>query len=267
MNVRNIYLIATVTFMEMIRKGIFYLLLFFSAGIIIFSYYMNFFTLGPQSPIIKDFSLSSISFFSLILTIVLSLTLIPSELESKTIYPIISKPVRRYEYILGKYFGVIFLIIINLFILTLLLMGILLAKEGFINYAIVKASSLILAQCMIICAITILLSIIVSPPVNFSFMAFILIVGNLSNAYIGYLIGMMLTSSSGFMMNIVYLFTIFMQAVKIILPTFAFFNIKDAIAHSYYVSGFYIFEVILYAVMYTSFILMLSYIVFEEKDL
>lgn len=267
MNIRNIYSITTVTLLEMLRKGIFYLLLFFSAGIIIFSYYMNFFSLGSQAPIIKDFSLSSISFFSIILTIVLGVTLIPSEIENKTIYPIITKPVNRYEYILGKYLGIICLIAINLIILTLLLTGILLMKENVLNLGVLKAMILVLAQCMIIGSITVLLSLWVTPPVNFSLMALILIIGNLSNAYLGYLIGMMLTASSGVMMGLVYAVTLILQAVKIVLPTFAFFNIKDAIVHSYFVSNFYIFEVVLYSVLYTSFILLVSYIVFEEKDL
>lgn len=267
MNIRNIYNIAAITLAEMLRKGIFYLLLFFSAGIIIFSYYMNFFSLGSQTPIIKDFSLSSTSFFSIILTIVLSLTLIPAEIENKTIYPVISKPVKRHEYILGKYLGVISLIMINLLALTLLLMGILLIKENLINYGILKATTLIFAQCMIVCAITIFLSMIVTSPVNFSLMFFIIIIGNLSNAYLGYLIGMMLTASSGVMMTLVYTVTVILQAIKVVLPTFAFFNIKDAIVHSYFVSNFYIFEVVLYSVLYTSFILMATYLVFEEKDL
>lgn len=267
MNIRNIYLIADVSFKELIRKGLFYLILFFSAGIILFSYYMNFFSLGPQTPIIKDFSLASISFFSVILTIVMAITIIPFELENKTIYPILAKPVRRYEYILGKFCGIIALVALNLLILSVLLMAILLFREGGINYGVLKQTSLVLVECMIVCSITLLLSLIVTPPVNFSVMFFIFLFGNLSNAYIGYLVGIMLSGPSGAMKSFVYGIAFIMQALKIILPSFSFFNIKDAVVHNYFISNFYAFSILFYGVLYTSFVLMMTYLVFEDKDL
>lgn len=267
MNLRNIYLISAITFKEMIRKGLFYLVLFFSAGIILFSYYMNFFSMGSQTPIIKDFSLSSISFFSVMLTMALCVTLIPFELENKTIYPILSKPVRRYEYILGKFFGVMLLIALNLFLLGVLLITVLYLRESALNYIIFKAAILILAQCMVVGAITILFSFIVTPPVNFSLMFFIYLFGCLSNAYIGYIVGMMIINAGGITTFFTNVTAFLLQAFKIILPTFAFFNIKEAVVHGYLVSGFYVFEVVVYALLYASFTLMLAYLIFENKDL
>ncbi|MFH1452410.1 MAG: ABC transporter permease subunit [Armatimonadota bacterium] len=267
MNLRDIYLISMITFKEMTRKGLFYLILFFSGGIIVFSYYMNFFSLGSQAPIIKDFSISSMTFFSVVLTIALSMTLIPAEIENKTIYPILSKPVRRYEYILGKFFGVMLLVALNLVILTVLLSIILGFKEGSLNFIIFKAGLLILAECMVICALTIFLSMFVTPPVNFALMFFIFLFGNLSHSYVGYIVGIMLAGASGAAVWLTYITAFIMQAVKTVLPTFALFNIKDAIVHGYAVSNAYAAEIILYALLYTSCVIMLTYLKFEDKDL
>jgi ABC-type transport system involved in multi-copper enzyme maturation permease subunit len=67
-----------------------------------------------QSKLIKDICVATISIFGILITIFASASVIPSEVENKVIYTVLSKPIRRYQYLLGKFIGVQMIILINL---------------------------------------------------------------------------------------------------------------------------------------------------------
>jgi len=64
--------------------------------------------------LIKDICVTTISIFGVLITIFISASVVPNESENKVIYTVLSKPVRRVQYLLGKFLGVQFIIIVNL---------------------------------------------------------------------------------------------------------------------------------------------------------
>jgi len=96
-------IIAKNTFKEVIRDKILYNILFFAILIIGFSVLLGKLSLGEQLKMIKDMGLSCISLFGTIIAIFVGISLVFKEIDKKTIYTIIAKPVSRKQFLLGKF--------------------------------------------------------------------------------------------------------------------------------------------------------------------
>src|SRR5216110_2355193 len=102
------------TLTELTRLKVFYVLLVFALLLIGSSIFMAQFTFQQEFQILKDISLGAMSIFSSLLAIVATARLIPQDIEDRTVYTILAKPVPRFEYLLGKLFGVLLLLAISI---------------------------------------------------------------------------------------------------------------------------------------------------------
>lgn len=80
--------------------------------------------------LIKDICVTTISIFGMLITIFISASVVPSEVENKVIYTVLSKPVRRIQYLLGKFVGVQMIILVNLLLMAGLFFVAIWSKEG-----------------------------------------------------------------------------------------------------------------------------------------
>ena len=81
------------------------------------------------SKLVKDICVTAISIFGVLITIFISASVVPNEVEQRTIYTVLSKPVRRFQYLLGKFIGVQLIVIVNLLLMTALFFIAIYAKE------------------------------------------------------------------------------------------------------------------------------------------
>jgi ABC-type Na+ efflux pump permease subunit len=125
----RIYVIARNTLTEALRQKVLNLLLLFAVITIGSANFFTQFTFDEQLKFLKDFSLGAMTFFGVLIAVMGTAQLIPSELESRTIYTILSKPVRRFDFLLGKFMGMIALLGIFLLLMTLVFAAVLLLKE------------------------------------------------------------------------------------------------------------------------------------------
>src|SRR6266699_544065 len=105
--------ITTNTVTELTRQKVFYILLIFALVLIGSSVFMARFSFQQEFQMLKDVSLGAMSIFSSLLAIVATARLIPQDIEDRTIYTILAKPVPRLEYLLGKLAGVLLLLAIS----------------------------------------------------------------------------------------------------------------------------------------------------------
>lgn len=122
-HIRGPWTIAVYTWREGMRKKILIAILLLSILVIFGSTFMTAFlpqiTIGEvqtdtESKIIKDICVTAISIFGILITIFISASVVPNEVENKVIYTVLSKPVRRFEYLIGKFIGVQLIVILNL---------------------------------------------------------------------------------------------------------------------------------------------------------
>ncbi len=117
------------TFTGLIRLKVFCFLLLFALLLIGSSLFFARLGFQAEFQILKDVSLGAMSIFSSLLAIVATAQLIPRDLEERTVYTILAKPVARSEYLIGKLLGVLLLLALSILIMTALFLGLLFFRE------------------------------------------------------------------------------------------------------------------------------------------
>ena len=255
--------IAINTFKEAIRDKILYNLLFFALLMIGASLLLATLTVGEQSKIIIDIGLASINIFGVLIAVFLGIGLISKEIEKRTIYNIIAKPVPRYQFLMGKYIGLLLTIVVNTVIMGAGLYLVLISNElswGHsifnVNFDIWKAIYLILIELMVITAIALLFSTFSSSStLSAIFTIAIYIIGHLTEEL--KLIGNNLQNFKlKETINFFYYF----------LPNLDNFNVKGRVVYGLEVSGAYLSLVTLYGIFYIAAMLFLSGMIFQKRD-
>src|SRR6266853_2310338 len=125
----RIYAITTNTLTELTRLKVFYVLLVFALVLIGSSVFMAQFSFQQEFQILKDVSLGAMSIFTSLLAIVATARLIPQDIEDRTVYTILAKPVPRLEYLLGKIAGVLLLLAISTLVMSAVFLAVLYARQ------------------------------------------------------------------------------------------------------------------------------------------
>jgi ABC-2 type transport system permease protein len=128
-SLRRLLAITTNTLTELTRLRVFYVLLIFALLLIGSSVFVAQLTFQQEFQILKDVSLGAMSIFTSLLAIVATARLIPQDIEDRTVYTILAKPVPRIEYILGKIFGVLLLLVISTAVMSALFVAVLYTRE------------------------------------------------------------------------------------------------------------------------------------------
>ena len=133
--------ITTNTLTDLTRQKVFYVLLIFALLLIGSSVFMARLTFQQEFQILKDVSLGAMSIFTSLLAIVATARLIPQDIEDRTVYTILAKPVPRFEYVLGKLAGVLLLLAISTLIMSALFTAVLYAREQTVLHETVRQMS------------------------------------------------------------------------------------------------------------------------------
>src|SRR6202140_4604157 len=122
------------TLTELTRQKAFYVLLIFALLLIGSSIFMARLTFQQEFQILKDVSLGAMSIFTSLLAILAAARLIPQDIEDRTIYTILAKPVPRFEYVLGKLAGVLLLLAISMLVMSAMFLLVLYTREQTMLY-------------------------------------------------------------------------------------------------------------------------------------
>src|SRR5947207_7885672 len=129
------------TLSELTRLKVFYFLLIFALLLIGSSIFMAQLTFQQEFQILKDVSLGAMSIFTSLLAIVATARLIPQDIEDRTVYTILAKPVPRFEYLLGKIAGVLLLLAISTFVMGAAFLLVLYVREQAMLHATLRHMS------------------------------------------------------------------------------------------------------------------------------
>jgi ABC-type transport system involved in multi-copper enzyme maturation permease subunit len=251
----KIHAIMINTFREAIRDRILYNLLIFALLIIGGSILLGTLTIGEQQKIIKDMGLASISIFGTLIAVFVGIGLVYKEIERKTIYNIISKPVHRYQFFIGKYLGLILTLLVNVLIMTGGFLSIIYFMDGSIQFGLVKAIFLIFMELAMITAIALFFSTFTTPTLSATFTLAIYVIGHLSQD--------LKVFGAKSELPWVRRLTGFLYYV---LPNLQNFNIKGLVVHNLPLPANFILLSFLYSLLYTGILLMLAICIFGQRD-
>src|SRR5437667_6505295 len=123
---------------ELTRLRVFYVLLVFALLLIGSSIFMAQFSFQQEFQILKDVSLGATSIFTSLLAIVATARLLPQDIEDRTVYTILAKPVPRFEYVLGKIAGVLLLLAISTLVMSAAFLLVLYTREQAVMHATLR---------------------------------------------------------------------------------------------------------------------------------
>ncbi|MFN7981510.1 MAG: ABC transporter permease subunit [Vicinamibacterales bacterium] len=122
---RPIGVIALNVFRESVRDKVLYNLVFFAVVLMGASYLIGQLTAGQDVKIIKDLGLAATSIFGLFIAVFIGIGLVSKEVEKRSIYSLLSKPIERYQLVIGKYLGLVLTLAVNLAVMALALYAVL----------------------------------------------------------------------------------------------------------------------------------------------
>src|SRR5262245_57958636 len=122
---RAISLIAFSVFRESVRDKVLYNLVFFAILLMGASYLIGQLTAGQDVKIIKDLGLAASSIFGVFIAVFIGIGLVSKEVEKRSIYGLLAKPIHRYQIVIGKYLGLELTLAVNLAVMALALYAVL----------------------------------------------------------------------------------------------------------------------------------------------
>ena len=251
---KQVWAIASNTFREAIRDRILYLLLVFALVFIASAQVLSLLTVGSEEKIIKDLGLASISLFGVLTAIFIGVSLVSKEIDRRTVYTIVSKPIHRYQFVLGKYFGLVLTLLVNTVVMTFWFYLILLFK-GFADPGLLLAVYMIFLELLLVTALAILFSSFSTPILSTLFALSLYLVGHLSWSL--NLLRDRLTGSAGRWVC---------RALYLILPNLEIFNIKGDVVHGTPIPAGLPLWATLYLAGYGVVVLSAACLIFQRKD-
>ncbi|MBC7503626.1 ABC transporter permease [Candidatus Gracilibacteria bacterium] len=247
--------IALNTFREMVRNRFFSLIIFLSVILIALSLGLDSLALGENKRVIIDFGLSFLELSGLAVILLLAGGLIAREIEGRTIYLILSKPIRRGMIIFGKFTGFAFVLLLVVLIELAILIAILYSQGIIIDMIFALAVIGIFLKLLSLLALSLFFSTIVSPGLAMFMTIASTIIGHGGYVVLEYAI------RSG---NVVYMY--FARGVLILFPNLASLNLKNLVATTAIVNIESYLIAFALSVIYLSIILCLAAWIFERKS-
>ncbi len=250
--------IALNTFRESVRDRILYNLIFFVLLLVGASVFLGELSMSQESKIIIDIGLSSMRIFGVLIAIFIGIGLVYKEIDKRTIYSLLAKPIHRSEFILGKYFGLCLTLLVNSAVMALgISLALLFVKKGAdpIQAKIWPAVYLIFLELMLVTAISLMFSSFSSPALSALMTFFLFVIGTFSAD----LKLFAATVGVGFV-------KVVCTSLYYILPNLDNFNFIASAAHGNTPTASMVGAATLYAMLYISALLAVTVLIFQKRN-
>src|ERR1700686_618372 len=181
--------IAANTFREAVRDRVLYNLIAFALLLSGAAIFVGQISIDIEKLVVINLGLTAVSLFGLVIAIFIGIGLVSKEIEKRTLYTVLSRPVRRWEFIVGKFFGLAGTLVVNTFLMAIGVFGALfffahqLPPPGAL---VLGALFFIVLQFLIICALALLFSSFSSPLLAAVFTFSLFVIGSFAEDLRGF---------------------------------------------------------------------------------
>ena len=250
--------IASNTFREAVRDRVLYNLIAFALLMSGAAILVGQISIDIERLVVINLGLTAVSLFGMIIAIFIGIGLVSKEIEKRTLYTVLSRPVRRWEFIVGKFFGLAGTLVVNTFFMAIGVFASLLYVSHHFQRPdawVLVALYFIILQFFIITALALLFSCFSSPVLSAVFAFSLFLIGNFGNDLRGF---------AGMTHGLTrWLAT----AAAYLVPNFAALNVISSVAHEQPVAGQLVMDNTAYAVIYTCMVLCGAVLIFDRRNL
>ena len=268
MGMGRIWHVAANVFKESVRDKVLYNLIVFALLLIAVSYLLGQLTAGQDVKIIKDLGLAAIATFGLLIAVFIGIGLVWKEMERRSIYSLLAKPIRRYEFILGKYAGLALTLFVNVAVMTLAFYAVLAyldtqfpdsVRASWLAPAtdagMLPAIGLIFMELLLVTATALFFSTFSGPFLSAGLTLGLWVIGHF-NADLRNFEAVVEFPAAAYAA----------RALYYVLPNFAAFDIKAQVVHALPVPSGYAATTAAYGVVYIALLLVGAIAIFSKKD-
>ena len=261
-------LVAVNVFKESVRDRVLYNLVAFAMLLIAVSYLLGQLTAGQDVKIIKDLGLAAIATFGLLIAVFIGIGLVWKEVERRSIYSLLSKPMRRHEFVLGKYAGLALTLFVNVAVMTAAFYAVLAYMNTQFPESVraswpapatdpgmLRAIALIFLELLLVTAIALFFSTFSGPFLSAALTSGLWVIGHF-NADLRNFEDVVESRVAAYLAHGLYY----------VLPNFAAFDIKTQVVHALPVPGSYLVATAAYAVAYIALLLTAAVVIFSRRD-
>jgi ABC-type transport system involved in multi-copper enzyme maturation permease subunit len=260
--------IAINVFRESVRDKVLYNLVLFAVLLIGASYVIGQLTAGQDVKIIKDLGLAATSVFGLFIAVFIGIGLVSKEVERRSIYSLLAKPIHRYQLVIGKYCGLVLTLAVNVTIMTAALYGVLTYMSlsysaetqrawdtPALHASLLAAVVLIFVELTLITAIALFFSTFSTPILSAALTFGLFIVGHFSSDLRNFQDVVDSPAAARLARGLYW-----------VLPNLAQFDVKNEVVHGQPVPLGYIAMASGYAALYIAMLLVVSAFIFSRRD-
>jgi Cu-processing system permease protein len=251
--------IAGTTFREALRERLFHNLLAFAVLLVVGSLTISQLTLGEQSRIIANIGTSATQIFGTLIAVFLGVGVITREVDRRTCYPALARPVSRAGFLIGKYIGLLVTLTLNVVLMAAATAAVLFlyrTDSGFLTGAFFAAFGLIALQLALCAAFAVLFSTFTTSTLASIY--------TLSVVGAGWMFGEVrsfwLAAHQVEMKSLV-------KVLDVVLPNMALLDVKEAVTYGDPVTLGSVLERAAYGTGYTVTLLVLACLSFTRRDI
>ncbi len=252
---RHIFAIAKNTFRETIRDRVLYAILVFALGFLGFTLVISSISLGTDLHIMRSLGLAGMYLFSVIITVFLGTSLIYKEIEKRTLYFILAKPITRGEVVVGKFLGLLASVTVCVAGMFVVYIGMIAYKGGGFDAVALLSGFYTLLDLSVLIALSVLFSTFATPLASAMYAVVIIYVGHSLNVI------MQAVKNSGPVAKGV------AHVLYYLLPNLEKFDIRNLVIYGTHPSLSNVAVVVAYAVVYCAVLLYIATLAFKSREL
>lgn len=248
--------IGKYTFKEIIGSKILYNTLFLGLALLLVTYVAFSFTYGEPSRVALDFGMGCLALSSIGIAIFIGVGILSKEIDSRTVYMIVSRPVPRFSFILGKFLGLSLVLILNIIILSFITLSLFFLIGGVFSPLILWTIVFIIIESLVVLCLVGMLSIVTTQTMSVLYTIMLYILGHSIDT----------AMTTNFVKNRPEILTL-LEGYHFVLPAFYKFNIKSFLLYENNLSSVYLGSTFSYGLVYIIFLILISIYIFEKKNL
>jgi Cu-processing system permease protein len=250
--------IAFNTFREAVRDRVLYNLIAFALLLSAAAILVGEISIDIERLVVVNLGLTAVSIFGVLIAIFIGIGLVSKEIEKRTLYTVLSRPVRRWEFVVGKFFGLTGTLVVNtLFMAIGVFLALLYIAHRFekMDLWVLAALYLIVLQFFIVCALALFFSSFSTPLMSAVFTFALFIIGSMAEDLHGF--ARSSHGPGGWLAT----------AIAYLVPNFSALNVISQVAHGDPVAGRLIVFNTLYAIFYSAMAISGAVLIFQRRNL
>ena len=259
---RAIVTIANATVGEAIRRRVLLIILLVALLVILIAPNLGMLSARSETTVLRSMMLGIIQLSSAVIAVMTTVYMIPNEVERRTIYTILSKPVQRWQFLIGKYFGAVLALGLMMGLMAVVMLFVFGVMRGDFatGFKLMQAVFMYFVQMSLLASVAICFSTFVPPLVNFFLSGGIFLIGTVMNPVFDTITKQQNGNpilKGGFMV------------ISFILPNFASYNVQNPLINPQQViqsEAAYYTNAVIYGVIYISIMLVIGILMFEERE-